>query len=238
MNLNEFQLKNDGIWDYLKLEDNSASDDNGVSVYFRNIESRLIEHLQKGNAVFGAVAWLTSKSILEALSQLEYVQIVVQKEDFLRPDGDKKSAKEWKDWLHKCYSKLKCSIQRGEFDSWILGATSLDKDHSLEPVRCVGYSNTTKKAAFPRMHNKFLVFANVELVSDCGYPVHIIKPYAVWTGSFNLSKNATNSLENSLYITNQTIVDAYFKEYAQIAAISEKLDWTSEWNNPEWNIGA
>lgn len=237
MNLNEFQLKNDGIWDYLKIEDNSASGDNGISVYFRDIESKLIRHLRTGNAAFGAVAWLTSKNILEALSRLEHVQIVVQKEDFLRPEGSDKSAKEWKDWLHEKYSKLSCSVQRGEFEYWLLGATSLDKDHAIEPIRCVGYSNTSKKAAFPRMHNKFIVFANVEVVSDCGYPVHVIEPYAVWTGSFNFSKNATNSLENALYITDKKIVDAYFKEYTQIAAISEKLDWTSEWIDPEWNIG-
>jgi hypothetical protein len=238
MNLNEFQLKNDGIWDELKLEDNSVTSNTGISVYFRNIESMLIKHIQQGNAVFGAVAWLTSKNILEALSNIEHVQIVVQKEDFLRPNESDKSGNEWKDWLQKSYSRLSCSVLRGELEYWILGSTSLDKDHKIEPVRCVGNSNTSKKSAFPRMHNKFLVFANVEVVSDCGYPVHVIDPYAVWTGSFNLSKNATNSLENSLYITDKKIVDAYFREYTQIAAISEKLDWTSEWIDPEWNIGA
>ncbi|EID7698717.1 hypothetical protein CS266_RS22425 [Vibrio parahaemolyticus] len=239
MNLNEFQLRNDGIWDYLKLEDNSISSRGDVCVYFRNIESRLINHIKQGNAVFGAVAWLTSKNILDALSELDHVQIVVQKEDFLRPDGNDKSTKEWKDWLHNHYSKLKCSVQRGEFEYWILGATSLDKSHQMDPIRCVGYSNTSKKAAFPRMHNKFIVFANVDLVGEgTGHLVHEIEPYAVWTGSFNFSKNATNSLENALYITDRKIVDAYFKEYTQIAAISEKLDWTSEWIDPEWNIGA
>ncbi|WP_222436382.1 phospholipase D-like domain-containing protein [Serratia fonticola] len=237
MNLNDFQPSNDGVLDYMKLENNNVIDDNGVSAYFRDIEKRLIEHIESANSVFGAIAWLTNGNILNALSSREHVQVVVQKEDFLRPDRSEKSYEEWKKWLHSCYSKLKCSIHRGEFEYWILGAMSLSKDYPLDPGRCVGYNDTFKKGVLPRMHNKFLVFANVEQVDDCGYPVHVIEPYAVWTGSFNFSKNATHSLENALYITNKKIVDAYFREYTQIAAISEKLDWTSEYIKPEWNIG-
>ncbi|MNJ81293.1 hypothetical protein D3C77_800280 [compost metagenome] len=59
----------------------------------------------------------------------------------------------------------------------------------------------------------------------------------MWTGSFNFTKNATLSLENALFITDPKIVNAYFEEYGQIAAMSEELDWTSEWVAPVWRIG-
>ena len=235
-NLNKIQLKNAGVWPGHKIKDNSVVGENGVSVYFRNLEEKLIGHINEANAVFGAVAWMTSSPILEAMSNKEHVQVIVQKEEFLKPDL-KETEKANKNKLREQYSKLKCSIYRGEFEYWLLGVTSMGKDEHLEPVRCVGGFNKYKKPAFPRMHNKFLVFANVEVVSDCGYPVNIIEPYAVWTGSFNFSYNATNSLENALYITDKAIVDAYFREYTQIAAISEKLDWTKEWVSPEWHLG-
>ena len=86
------------------------------------------------------------------------------------------------------------------------------------------------------MHNKFMIFARVEQSSDGSIP-EIVTPYAVWTGSFNVTKNATMSLENALYITDSTIVNAYFQEFGQIAAMSEELDWTSTWAAPEWRIG-
>jgi phosphatidylserine/phosphatidylglycerophosphate/cardiolipin synthase-like enzyme len=62
-------------------------------------------------------------------------------------------------------------------------------------------------------------------------------PYAVWTGSYNFTKNAGMSFENALYIEDQPIVDAYMAEYAQIFSLSEPLDWTSEWSVPEYRIG-
>ena len=63
-------------------------------------------------------------------------------------------------------------------------------------------------------------------------------PYAVWTGSFNLTKNASYSFENAIYTTDSEIVRAYYNEYGQIASMSEPLDWESDWIEPEWRIGS
>jgi phosphatidylserine/phosphatidylglycerophosphate/cardiolipin synthase-like enzyme len=63
-----------------------------------------------------------------------------------------------------------------------------------------------------------------------------IKPYAVWTGSFNFTKTAPLSFENAVVIQDAKIVEAYFKEYAQIAALSEPLDWTVVWIAPQWSF--
>jgi len=52
------------------------------------------------------------------------------------------------------------------------------------------------------MHNKFLVFLSSEL-----------RPYAVWTGSFNFSANASRSLENAVYIEDAAIAGAYLQAW-------------------------
>jgi len=231
-NLNNFQLNNDGNFD-TKLTDNSIETTVGISVYFRDIERKLLKYIGSADAVFGAVAWLTNDAILDALAQLSNVSIIVQKEDFLRPDIE--ASKNWKNDLRKKYAGLRCNLLRYSFKN-ILSSMSLGGDPSIDAVRCVGNHNRDKKPAFPRMHNKFIIFAKV-LPSSEEYDLETIQPYAVWTGSFNFTKNATDSLENALYITEPSIVNAFFDEYGQIAAMSEPLDWTSDWTEPEWRIG-
>ncbi|MDQ7731562.1 phospholipase D-like domain-containing protein [Halomonas sp. SpR1] len=230
--LNKFQLDNDGNYDR-NFTDNSATSSSGVAVYFRNIEEKLLHHIQESDAVFGAVAWLTSYSILDALAELDNVSIVVQKEDFLRPDFG--SSSDFKRTLHTKYKALNCKLTRYSFSN-ILSSISVSSDPSIDPVRCVGNHNSERSPSFPRMHNKFLIFARVEESKE-DHGIETVTPYAVWTGSFNITKNATMSLENALYITDKKIVNAYYEEYGQIAAMSEELDWTSDWVAPEWRIG-
>ncbi len=203
-----------------------------ISVYFRNLEESLIHHISAAQAVFGAVAWMTNEAILGALADVENVSIIVQKEDFLRPDLNTKPG--WPHRLRQLYAALSCDLTRYDLKNRI-GMMSFASDPSIEPVRCVGNFNREKKPAAPRMHNKFLVLANVADPDKQGE--RQINPYAVWTGSFNFSKNATRSFENAMLVTNQKVVDAYFSEYGEIAAMSEKLDWTSDWVAPEWRIG-
>jgi len=231
-NLNNYQIATDTSKGE-NLIDNSVSSHIGVSVYFKDIEEKLLSHIAEADAVFGAVAWLTSYSILESLSKLSNTSIIIQKEDFLRPDIG--VSNNWKKELRTKYSNLSCDLTRYSFPN-ILSSMSVASDPSIEPIRCVGNHNKDKKSAFPRMHNKFLVFAKVAHTND-EHELETIEPYAVWTGSFNFTKNATNSLENALYIIEPSIVKGYFDEYGQIAAMSEPLDWTSDWAEPEWRIG-
>lgn len=107
----------------------------------------------------------------------------------------------------------------------------------INPVSCVGNINNAKVAAFPRMHNKFLIFAKRNNNSELTYDEKSIIPYAVWTGSYNITKNASMSFENALYITDLKIVNAFYKEFAQIIALSESLDWFKDWVEPQWRIG-
>ena len=74
-----------------------------VSVYFKNLEERLVRHIEQAEVVMGCVAWLTSPTIISVLAKKQ-VAIVVQKEDFLRPDLD--VSKYWARKLRAFYNKI------------------------------------------------------------------------------------------------------------------------------------
>jgi hypothetical protein len=230
MDLNK--LKIDGCLDLRSYNAHSGD----IDVYFRDIENRLVSHIKNADAVFGAIAWLTSAPIIDALSQLKNVSIVVQKEDFLRPDID--AQKDWKRQLRNRYCSLQCDIRRWDFDGVLNQMSTQDQLYGFGPVRCLGNRNKDHATAFPRMHNKFMVFCKViDQIWEDDLLKHIIQPYEVWTGSFNFTKNAGVSLENAVVIRSKDIVMAYFNEYQQILALSEPLEWESEWVMPEWRVG-
>jgi hypothetical protein len=220
----------DGADVSLQETDHSTRCRADTEVLFRNLTEKLIEQINLADAVFGCVAWLTSVPVLDALATKKAVGIVVQKEDFLRPDSG--------DWRQKrqreAYARLPiftryCLEQTGHYDY----ASTPESD----AVRCVGAHNSAKSAAFPRMHNKFLVFCRTATAEEeSAYERY--EPYAVWTGSFNLTYNASNSLENSILIRDKKLSIAFLKEFGLIFGLSEKLDWTQSWSAPEYRIGS
>lgn len=229
-------LSREGLMD-TPLADNSCAGQS-VSVYFRDIERALIEKInsQRCAAVFGAVAWLTSEPVIEALTKKQIAQIVVQKEDFLRPDGN--SQCQAKKRLRAQYARIS-GTERYDHPCTALDLVAVCQDPTVIGVRCVGNHNRDQ-AVQPRMHNKFLVFASLNpeyLVAPRCTRIPRYVPYAVWTGSYNMSYTATRSFENAIYITDPAVVSAYYREWAQLAAISEPLDWHSEWVAPEWRLG-
>lgn len=224
-----------------------------VEVVFRDLEDRLVAEIEKSQFVVGCVAWLTNLRILKALARLRNnVLIVVQKEDFLRPDIGG-SHVGWKKTLHEAYKALGAS----ERFYWggLIGMLSTFSDPTAQGVRCVGNYNCEKKPAFPRMHNKFLVLVpsaqesgHSPECSNCGcdtvgcycndeLPANFFDRASVWTGSFNLTANATKSFENAVILRNRDVAAAYYKEFAQIWALSEPLNWESDWSAPEFRIG-
>lgn len=209
-----------------------------ISVYFRDIEQHLINHIRAATHVVGCVAWLTSEPILKELAKKELACIVIQKEDFLRPDVSLGSM--WESQLKNLYSSLSGHGCRYDFPH-PLCSMSVGADPTLESVRCVGNYNRSKNPVFPRAHHKFLVFIEKTKFHDDYDGDGFGRSYratAVWTGSFNFTKNAGHSLENAVYIESHEIADAYYREWAQITAISEPLDWESDWVAPEWRIGS
>lgn len=237
-------------WGGLQLSDYSTTGTARVTVHFRDLATHLIGYINKTSTVVGCVAWLTHLGILDALAKRDGVSLLVQKEDFLRPDSRSGPSK---DRLRQAYGRLH-GLPRAAFDAEYdeelgysyLGHPSLtaapgdhndlDTMHVIDPVRCVGVRNSSQASATPRMHHKFLVFCRWMRLNQKD-PVAILAPHAVWTGSFNFTHNGSKSLENAIVIRDPDIANAYMCEYLQLALISESLDWHSQWVAPQWRIG-
>jgi phospholipase D-like protein len=274
MNLNALKIPTDHM-EGMPLKDPSCID-GSVECVFKNLEQRLIVEIRKYPVVFGCVAWLTHFDILDALASCNTVSLVVQKEDFLRPDFDGGPSKEI---LRQKYQHLngigmrttgpsveqwqgnkRLSITTqgflSEYGAGLIPQLSTCSDLGSEAVRCCG-NLVQKGRAAPRMHHKFLVFADIVVEEEApkdppafvfeesetnsaliaGFSRGHVKPVAVWTGSFNFTQNAVLSFENAVIISDQKIAQAYTVEFEQIFALSESLDWATEYVEPEYRIG-
>lgn len=250
-NLNGLMIADDDGHPTRPLADPSVSVEAArVEAVFRNIPERLIALISQHPVVVGCVAWLTHHGILAALAQCDTVSIVVQKEDFLRPDSD--DAARCKEGFVRGVRARYDALRGGsryDFGNTLVSKLSVCGDPSIDPVRCVGVSAQGSRH-IPRMHHKFIVLGRwkgIEAFHDwqcrageddrgeAELPVFV--PEVLWTGSFNFSANAGNSLENALIIRDQALAWAYVKEWEQLVALSEPLDWTSDWVEPEWRVG-
>ena len=224
------QLINTDTGNKMPLVDVGVTSGN-IELVTRNIDARLVDLIKTeiSNtqlAIFGCVAWMTDPTVIKALSTLPS-HILLQKEDFLRPDEDKRlhSPHQWKEIIKKNYSLL----ERKAFSqynmpgvlAYINIATAWDTH-----LRVIG---TTKQGDTirPNMHHKFLVFTTYTLSE--GYRDANFTPYLVWTGSYNPTANAKKSFENVLIVRDATIAQAYLEEYIQLTAISEGLDWSQNY---------
>lgn len=197
-----------------------------VEVVFKRHKARLIEEIVKYPIIIGCVAWLTDRDVLAALATRDGVSIIVQKEDFLRPDKNGSASE-----IRRMYEKIK-PVWRAEIENTAMYSSSSCDE--LCGVRCAGNHNSNRSPAFPRMHNKFLVFCEAG-TGSVGIETH--SPKKVWTGSYNISDNATRSWENVVLIESVRVAKAYAAEYGQIFGLSEPLDWESPWVAPEYRIG-
>ncbi len=203
----------------LMANPNTESEDGKIKVYFRDIKQHLIQHINEAYGVVGCIAWLTDWDILDAMSLKEIASIIVQKEDFLRPDYGAKS--NWKKDLRSRYDKINFSMWKTDIKG--MGGISYARcGDDVEGIRCLGNYNKDKNPAFPRCHHKFLLTCKFEKSNNNPFT-----PTGVWTGSFNFTNNASNSLENAVYITDKNIVAAYYAEWINCLQRSEPLDWES-----------
>lgn len=216
------------------------SDIKEVATITGNLEQALAGWIRNADFVFCCFAWLTNYRVLDALASTKYgCQVVVQKEDFLRPDSNH-TASSYRTLRDK-YGKLKCQFSRCDLPS-IAGELSVCSDDVVQAVRCAGVANTDRRRAAPRMHHKFAVACRCVMTqfSDSWGGRHDrveFHPYAIWTGSFNPTSNGTRSRENAVVIESESAASSYLEEWAKVFAVSEQLDWNSEWIAPEWRIG-
>jgi hypothetical protein len=219
--------------------DNRAASASGCDVraFFGNLEEQLVAAIASADFVVGCVAWLTNREVLKSLAAVDHgCQLVVQKEDWLRPDLHTSRADAWKRDLRELYDDLRCDVDRYSLcSSCSMPTLSAGLDIDEEPVRCAGNHNSTRVPAFPRMHHKFFVLCDAV---DDGVPVvSTVVPRAVWTGSFNPTANGTRSRENAVLISSGEIASRYMLEWFNVYAISEPLDWESDWCEPQYRIG-
>ena len=193
-----------------------------IEVYFRDLEKHLIDKIKKADCVIGAVAWITNAGVLKALQEKRCL-IVIQQEDFLRPDLCPEMLLERKSRLQKAYEKLRpigpAIWQTGPFSQ----IPNLKLTHAIQAF---GSAPQQKRYYTPKMHNKFLVFCHKNEV--------VISPYAVWTGSYNITALSNHSLENAMIVYNETIACAYANEAQSIYLESAPLDWTQSWIAPAY----
>lgn len=227
-NLNLLTVREDGDTlppDRLRPD---ISGQNGTEVYFQNLETKLIERIREYPVVVGCMAWLTNDAILTELANRDAVSVIIQKEDFLRPDSGNWSTKH----LRLAYSKL-----RGFDDYQAMAGYNYCSAPDREAVRCVGICAERSKTP-PRMHHKFLVFCNYEPHPDLeGYGNGAYSPQAVWTGSFNATHNGTRSLENAVLLRDPEVARGFYNEWLHVLGLSEELDWTSPYVSPEYRFG-
>jgi hypothetical protein len=202
-----------------------------------DLEQSLARFIEDSDFVFACFAWLTNYRVLDALASVEHgCQVVVQKEDFLRPDAG--HARSSNATLRRKYSALKCPFGRMLLPFYACDL-SVCSDPRVEAVRCAGVANTDRRAASPRMHHKFAVSCRVSFsrcdVTGEDYPIFC--PKSVWTGSFNPTANGTRSRENAVIIEDEAVGNFYLNEWSKVFAMSEPLNWRSKWVCPEWRIG-
>lgn len=230
-NLNEMLIETDG--------EPEALNDHGitmgaVTVHFRDLVTRLCDFIATADVVVGCVAWITHPSVLNALTHCEGVSLIVNKEDFLRPDGG------YVNDARLRYNGLS-GINRYEHEPAF--GLNVASDPTTAPVRCVGVCDGRKPSFRPRLHHKFLVSLRVteRPVTDpeTGWEIGNTKhqAVAVWTGSFNPTRGGERSLENAVVLSDPVIATSYYAEWGQALALSEPLDWSSEWVEPEYRIG-
>jgi hypothetical protein len=193
-----------------------------VEAFVDQLPMYLCERIKDASFIAGCMAWFTNRRVLDVMARLETgCQIVVQKEDFLRPDDDVTNIE-----LRALYGQLKCPDRFNLPLSDGSGRVSLSYlgDPSCDAVRCMGVRN---RGNGPRMHHKFFVFFNRDLV-----------PYAVWTGSFNATSNGQRSRENAVFIRSARLARFYADEWTRALSLSEPLDWESEYVDPQWRFGS
>ena len=150
-----------------------------VEVVFRDHKRRLLRlfHEARGDGLvcLGAVAWLTDFEILDAMASLP-TSVVVQKEDFLRPDDVSARDRGWRDIVREHYSAVaESDVHEPRFCRYNfpppLGDLSLLGDQGIAGVRCVGVRNARGggRKDPPLMHHKFIILAKLRFVPVPGH---------------------------------------------------------------------
>jgi hypothetical protein len=227
-NLNDLIIHNaDGPDEPIKATRDEVTS-GAITVLFDGLIDRLCEEIKRWPAVVGCMAWLTNRAVLEALATREEVCILMQKEDWLRPDSA--------GWSKQQLRALLDKVKGGSRWTFCSRGYCVAGDDSLPPFMCCGVHQTNKTP--PRMHHKFFAFGDFEIhVGEGGWEQRIFKPRVAWTGSLNATENGARSIENAAIIRDEVIASAYHREWETLLGIAEPLNWSTTWVRPVYRIG-
>lgn len=210
-----------------------------ISLLFQGIEARICWEIRQtggdaesGFFVFAAVAWLTSRPILEELVKARQrnviVLIIVHKEKWLRRSAGKSKlfdaeTREIYDSLGGYNTAKELEVLLSTFympgENWSFNDKRQLPGLDVAAVRCLGVAAEWTG----RMHHKFLVI---------GRKLTFFTPLKVITGSYNFSSAAAAGLENILIVDNSEVATQYAKEFVTLLLHSEPLDWVNSNMDP------
>lgn len=194
-----------------------------LRVYFKDIREVLLQHLSKCSYVVGCIAWITDFGVIDAISKLKGATIIVQAESMFKiktREGFKTNLKRryqqikqfpWATFakaahlphFQKLWTEMKTTPALQE-QLW----TTLGQDpmavRTCGQVQKAGHEGQNPEEP-SMMHHKYLIFLDANA-----------KAVAVWTGSFNFTKNASKSLENIQIVYNQQVADSYLRNFLSL----------------------
>lgn len=194
-----------------------------VTALFDDLETHLVKWVMSNPAVVGCVAWFTNPVVIRALNSRKFSSVVMQKEDWLRPDCDGTHPAKFGAGLYQDKNQL------GRVDLAQLAGLSFGGDQSVDRYRVFGKLEKGDDRR-PLMHHKFLV--------GCDISKSKLVPQSVWTGSYNMTKRSNMSLENAVIIKDGGVADAYLREWLEVFALSESLNFDSHYVRPQWTWGS
>ncbi len=222
-----------------------------VEVVLRDHKAALLELFAEARAnglvCVGALYRLTDSDLLEAMTTVA-TSVVVQKERNWWGGHGSAPRPGWQDLLRVDYDAVAASGEHNDLfqrqnSPEPLGSRGLLRDQHLAGIRSFGQINHGGgEQQSPIMHEKFLVFAELNFIPEPG-PQDSLgvngevewKPRVVWTGSYNPTRLANRSLESTLIIRDERIATLFLHKWGCIMALSEPLDWTSDSVQPEWD---
>ncbi len=177
-----------------------------VKFMLSDLKTHLLEWISKQECVVGCVAWLTNKEILEALPKK--CCIVMQKEDWLRPDYDGSHPAQYSKNLYTGPS----SLYRQDFSGLDCMNSSCYKP--IDKFRLFGVA-VEGKYGRPLMHHKFMIGMesyNEKKVCEIGeYENRRYRPISVWAGSFNMSKGSVRNCDMT-FIAGSEVAAFFYNE--------------------------
>lgn len=162
------------------------------------------------------------------MGRLKICQVVMQKEDWMRPDYDGKHPAKTRPDLYMGGA----GFYRIGLD--VLSGLSYCSDPRVERFRCFGIAGDPARR--PVMHHKFLV--GCATVGDESRNSGLsLDPQTVWVGSFNMTKGSCRNMDSALVLGKEPAA-AYFQEWVDIVTHSEPLNFEHEWCEPQWRQGS